>query len=55
MGLTIGVLGLAGIDVPLGQRLSLFAESRISSDVGLGFGNPQLGGLTGASGARFRF
>ena len=54
-GVTVGVLGLAGIDVPLGERVSLFAESRISSDVDVNFGNAQLGGLTGASGARIRF
>ncbi len=55
VGLSLGVLGIAGVDVPLTRSVSLFAESRLSGDWDVGLGNAQLGGFSGTSGARVRF
>jgi hypothetical protein len=53
---SLGVLGLAGVDVPLGDRFALFAEGRVSGDVVTDFlAGTQLGGVSGMSGARIRF
>jgi hypothetical protein len=52
----VGVLGLAGLDLPLGDRVSLFAEGRVSGDVETTlFSGDQVGGVSGLSGARFTF
>jgi hypothetical protein len=52
----VGVLGLAGLDVPLGDRVSLFAEGRVSGDVETTlFSGDQVGGVSALSGARFTF
>jgi len=53
---SVGVLGLAGLDLPLGDRLALFAEGRISGDFATNLvSGAQLGGISGMSGARIRF
>jgi hypothetical protein len=55
-GVGVGVLGLAGLDVPLGDRVSLFAEGRLSGDVETTlFSGDQVGGVSALSGARFTF
>jgi len=55
-GVGVGVLGLAGLDLPLGDRVSLFAEGRVSGDVETTlFSGDQVGGVSGLSGARFTF
>ena len=55
-GPSIGILGLAGLDVPVSQQVSLFAEGRISGDFGVGsLAGSQLGGVAGTSGARIHF
>jgi len=55
-GVGVGVLGLAGLDVPLGERVSLFAEGRVSGDLETTlFSGDQVGGVSGLSGARIHF
>lgn len=53
---SLGVLGLAGVDLPLGSHLALFAEGRVSGDFATNLvSGAQLGGVSGMSGARIRF
>ena len=53
---SLGVLGLAGVDLPLGDRFALFAEGRVSGDFATNLvSGTQLGGMSGMSGARIRF
>ncbi len=53
---SLGVLGLAGLDLPLGDRFALFAEGRLSGDFATNLvSGAQLGGISGMSGARIRF
>ena len=55
-GVGVGVLGLAGLDVPIGDRFSLFAEGRVSGDFETTLlSGDQVGGVSGLSGARIRF
>ena len=64
VGTGIGLLGLAGVDVPLGDRSSLFGEARVGGD--FQFTNTKsggtdhidvanLGGVSGLFGVRVRF
>ena len=55
-GVGVGVLGLAGLDLPLGDRVSLFADGRVSGEVETTLSSgDQVGGVSGMSGARFTF
>ena len=64
IGLGFGVMGLVGLDVPIGTRVALFAEGRANADFqvteteGPGSSNTEIeniGGLSGLGGIRFRF
>jgi len=49
---SLGVLGLAGVDLPLGDRFALFAEGRVSGDFATNLlSGTQLGGASAMSGA----
>jgi len=55
-----GVLGLAGIELPLGDHLSAFGEARVAGDVGItddskDISVENLGGVAGVLGLRFAF
>ena len=53
---SVGVLGLAGLDLPVGDRFALFAEGRVSGDFATNLvSGAQLGGVSAVSGARIRF
>jgi hypothetical protein len=55
-GVSLNLLGLAGVDVPIGSHLALFAEGRVSGDVAnLVFWSEQFGGASALTGARVRF
>lgn len=55
-GVSFGLFGLAGLDVPLGSRISLFAEGRVAGDLAsYALFGEQFGGASGLSGARVRF
>lgn len=64
-GFGYGIMGLLGVEVPVGQRVALFAEGRVSADFQLSrYKNSSgknkldienLSGLTGMIGIRFHF
>ena len=64
-GIGSGIMGLVGLEVPMGQHVALFAEGRVSADVQFTryknesgknkFDVENLSGLTGLGGIRFRF
>jgi len=59
-GVGVGVLGLVGVEVPLGQTVALFAEARAGADFQLTGESGELdavnlGGVSGLGGIRFRF
>ena len=59
-GAAIGGIGLIGLEVPIGDRLAIFAEGRVGFDVQLtstggDIDTENLGGLSGTGGIRFRF
>lgn len=64
-GIGYGVMGLLGVEVPMGQRVSIFAEGRVSADFQLTrYKNESgknkidvenLSGLTGLAGIRLHF
>jgi hypothetical protein len=58
--LGLGLLGLAGVEVPLGSTVALFAEGRASVEITHGerqsdISGDSLGGFMGLGGIRFRF
>jgi hypothetical protein len=64
VGAGIGLLGLGGVEFPLGDRVSLFGEARVSVDFQLtkqkgggddDIGAENLGGVSGIGGIRIRF
>lgn len=64
-GIGSGIMGLVGLEVPIGQHLALFAEGRVSADFQFTwyknesgknkFDVENLSGLTGIGGIRLRF
>jgi hypothetical protein len=65
-GFGLGLLGLVGVEVPLGATVAAFAEGRASVDLQLtnlsdssddsgDIGVENLGGVTGIGGIRIRF
>jgi len=64
LGVGFGVLALAGVEVPVGDRLAFFAEGRVSADFqvtktdksgGDDTDIENIGGITGLGGIRLRF
>jgi hypothetical protein len=61
--LGLGVFGMAGVEVPLGSRVALFAEGRVSADFQLteskdvpgGIDVANLGGYAGIAGLQVSF
>ena len=64
-GFGYGIMGLLGVEVPMGQQLAFFAEGRVSGDIQLSQFEKRSGkkklkleslsGLTGMGGIRIRF
>ena len=64
-GIGSGIMGLVGLEVPMGQHVALFAEGRVSADIQFTryknesgknkFDVENLSGLTGIGGIRIRF
>jgi hypothetical protein len=64
-GIGSGIMGLVGLEVPMGQHVALFAEGRVSADIQFTryknesgknkFDVESLSGLTGLGGIRIRF
>lgn len=59
-GVGIGILGLAGLDVPIANGFTVFAEGRAGYDVQVtseddDIGADNLGGITGMGGVRYSF
>lgn len=64
-GIGSGIMGLVGLEVPMGQHVALFAEGRVSADIQFTryknesgknkFDVENLSGLTGIGGIRLRF
>ena len=64
-GIGSGIMGLVGLEVPMGQQVALFAEGRVSADIQFTryknesgnnkFDVENLSGLTGIGGMRIRF